>query len=119
MAGTITITGLSASEPFGERVIGPMTVTGTQVIGVTRADALASGDNTFVVPTGAVAALIAAPTNGAATLKIRTNVNSTDAGLTINGTGAPFFYPFPLTAPTSLIINSSASQTAPLNILFI
>ena len=37
MAGTFTLTGLSASEPQGERVFGPATIVGEVVIGETLA----------------------------------------------------------------------------------
>ena len=118
-AGSLTITGLSSSEPTGERVLGPVTIQGSQVIGETLALALAQGDNTVVVPAGSVACWIQAPVNGSATLTVRTNLNSADAGLPINGTGFPFIYPFPASAPSSLIINASASQATFLSIVFI
>lgn len=118
-SGTITVTGLSASEPAGEREFGPLTIVGTQVIGETLAVPLAQGDNTFSVPAASVAALIIAPANGAANLTLRTNLNSGDAGLPFNGVGAPFVYPFGSSTPSSFIINSSAAQSAPLTIAFI
>lgn len=119
MAGSITITGLSASEPAGQRSFGPLTVTGTQVIGETLEAPLASGDNTFAIPTGSVAALILTPTNGTANLTLRTSSNSGDTGLPINGAGFPFVYCFPATIPASLIINSSAAVPSPLTVAFI
>ena len=119
MSCTFTLTGLSASEPSGESVFGPITITGTQVIGEKLAVPLVLGDNTFAIPTGSVAAWIQAPVNGSAVLKLRTSANPGDTGLPINGTGNPTIYPFALPAPTSLIVNSSASQTAPLTIAFI
>ncbi len=118
-AGTLTVQGMSASEPAGQRTFGPLTITGTQVIGETLEAPLASGDNTFAVPTAAVACLIIPPTNGTAVLKLRTSANSSDAGLPLNGGGAPTLYPFPASAPTSLIVNASVSQTPPLTIAFI
>ena len=119
MAGTITVTGLSASEPAGERVFGPISIRGSQVIGETLFVPLAQGDNTFSVPTGAVAALLVGPTNGAAQLTLRTDVNSTDLGLAFNGQGSPMVYPFPTATPATLIINSSGGQSSPLSIVFI
>ncbi len=118
--GTFTVTGLSASEPTGQRVFGPETITGNQVIGETLAVPLSLGDNTFTVPAGSVAAWIQAPVNGTATLLLRTNLNSSpDLGLPINGTGFPIIYPFPLTPPSTLIINASGAVSAPTSIVFI
>lgn len=117
--GTFTVTGLSASEPTGQRVFGPETIIGTQVIGETLAVPLSLGDNTFTVPAGSVAAWVQAPVNGAATLLLRTNLNSGDTGLPVNGTGYPLIYPFPLTPPSTLIINASAAQPGPTSIVFI
>ena len=116
--GTFTISGLSASEPAGQRTFGPLTIVGSGVVGETLEVPLVNGDNTFAVPANAVAVLIIAPTNGAATLKLRTSANSGDAGLPINGVGLPMVFPF-TTAPTSIIINSSAIQAAPLTLAFI
>lgn len=118
-AGTFTITGLSSSEPTGERVLGPVTIQGSQVIGETLAISLTSGDNTVAVPSGAVAAWLQAPINGSATLTVRTNLNSTDAGLPINATGFPFIYSFPASAPATLIINASAGQPSFFSVAFI
>ncbi len=119
-AGTLTVQGSSGAGPTGQITIGPITITGTQVIGEQIVSPLASGDNTFTVPTGALAALIVAPTTGTATLKLRTNVNSGDAGLTIHGGGSPTLYAFPSSGPpTSLIINASGAQTPPINIFYI
>lgn len=119
MAGTLTISGLSAGEPAGQRVFGPLTITGTTVIDETLGIPLSSGDNTIAVPAGAVAAMIIAPTGTAATLKLRTNTNSGDAGLVINAAGFPTVYTFPATPPTSLIINASTSVSAATTIVFI
>jgi hypothetical protein len=119
MAGTFTVTGLSASEATGERIFGPISIVGTQVVGETLAASLGIGDNTFAVPAGAVAVWIQGPTNGAVTLTLRTNLNSSDAGMPINGTGNPTIYPFPLVAPSTLILNASGAQAAPLTIAFI
>ena len=119
MSGTLTISGFSGGEPQGSRTIGPVTITGTTVVEETLNVPLSSGDNTFAVPAGAVACLIIPPANGTAVLKLRTNTNSGDAGLVIPSINLPMVYPFPPTPPTSLIINSGASQTAPLTIAFI
>jgi hypothetical protein len=111
MAGTLTISGLSASEPAGQRVLGPITVQGTIVVGDTVATSLGLGDNSIDIPSGAVGVVIIPPSTGAATLKYRTSLNSSDDGLPISPT-QPFVHVFPSTAPTSVIINSNASQAA-------
>ena len=119
-AGTFTVTGLSASEPTGERVFGPVSIQGSQVIGETIAIPLSIGDNTFGVPGGAVAAWIQGPVNGSSLLTLRTNLNSGDSGLPISGTGAPTIYPFPTGgAPSSLILHSSTAQATATFIAFI
>ena len=46
------VEGLSASEPAGQRTLGPLSIPGTVIVGETLALALASGDNTITVPTG-------------------------------------------------------------------
>jgi hypothetical protein len=119
MAGSLTITGLSATEPAGQRTFGPLSIMGKVVIGETLEVPLSSGDNTFSVPVGAVACLLIPPENGTAVLKLRTSLNSTDGGLPINAGAAPFVYPFPSTPPVSLIVNSSGPQSAPLTVAFV
>ena len=58
MAGTLTVSGMSAGLLTGEKIIGPLTITGNAAIGTIIDAALATGDNSFIVPTGAVAVLI-------------------------------------------------------------
>lgn len=111
MAGTVTITGLSASEPAGQRILGPLSIQGSIVVGDTQSGALASGDNTIAIPSGAVGVVIVPPATGTATLKYRTSLNASDTGLSISPT-QPFVHVFPSPAPTSVIINASAPQTA-------
>lgn len=119
MAGSLTVTGLSTGENAGERVIGPLSVVGSTVIGESLCVPLASGDNTFAVPAGAVAALILPGSGTVATLKVRTNTNSADGGLVLSSSAVPFVYPFPSTAPTSLIINAASAVSSSLTIAFI
>lgn len=111
MAGMVTITGLSASEPAGQRTLGPLSVQGSTVIGDTPTLALVSGDNTIQIPAGAVGVVIIPPTAGAVTLKYRTSLNASDGGLPISP-ALPFVHVFPSPAPTSIILNASASQAA-------
>lgn len=118
-AGTFTITGLSSSEPTGERVLGPVVIQGQQVIGETLALSLTAGDNVVTVPQNSVAAWIQGPINGSITMTVRTNLNSSDTGLPMNATGFPLIYPFPVTGISTLIINASAGQSSFVSIVFI
>lgn len=118
MAGSLTISGLSAGEPAGQRTFGPLTIQGSTIVGETLEVLLASGDNTFAIPTGSTAVLIVPPANGSATLKLRTSSNSGDTGLPISIT-FPSVYSLPSTVPTSLIVNASGSETAALALSFI
>lgn len=119
MAGRLTVTGVSTGENAGQRVFGPLTISGATVIGETIAINLASGDNTFAVPAGAVAALIVPPANNAVTVKVRSSLNSGDAGLPINPGALPFVYAFPTVAPTSLIVNAASAISGAFTIAFI
>lgn len=119
MAGTITVSGSSSGEPAGQRVFGPLTITGQTIVGETLEVALASGDNTFTVPAGAVAAVIIPPATNTVALKVRSSLNSGDVGLPINAGALPFTYPFPAVAPTTLIVNAASSVASALTIAFI
>lgn len=108
MAGTLTVGGLAAGLLTGEKVIGPLTDTGSAVVGQIIDIPLASGDNTISVPTGATHVLIELPATNALQLKIRTNLNSGDAGMPIGPTG---WVKLPLyTGTTSVIINAAGSS---------
>jgi hypothetical protein len=117
LAGTVTITALSSSEPGGERILGPISTQGTIVIGETLAVPLVTGDNTFAVPAYSTGVVIVQPTNGSVTLTVRTSSNSGDTGLPLSPVN-PFFYTFPTAVPTSLILNSSAGQATPITLWF-
>jgi hypothetical protein len=119
MAGTFTISGMSAGEPGGERAFGPITIQGAVVIGETLSLLLNSGDNIIPVPTGAVAVMILPPQNNTATLKLRTSLNSSDGGLQLNSGLMPFVYPFPSAPPTSLYLNSQSTLSAFTTLIFI
>ena len=119
MAGTFTWAGMSAGEPAGERSFGPITIQGAVVIGESWAGPLVMGDNTIPVPTGAVAVTILPPANNTATLKLRTSLNSGDAGLPLYQGLWPTVYPFPTTPPTSIIINSASAVSAFTTVIFI
>lgn len=108
MAGRLTVTGVAQGLLSGSKVIGPVAIAGTAVIGTILDAALIVGDTTLAVPTGAVACLIVLPTSTAA-IKVRTNLNSGDTGLPIAPTG---FLVLPIAAgTTSLILNSTVAAT--------
>lgn len=110
MSGTLTITGMSAGLPGGEIISGPVTMTGSSLVGSLQSAALAVGDNTFSVPAGAVAVAIFPTGSTAATVKVRTNLNSGDAGLPVGPYSGLGFAVFPLpTGVTSVILNASQS----------
>lgn len=110
MAGTITVTGLSAGLPGGEIVSGPVTITGTSLVGELTGSSLAVGDNVFPVPSGAVAVAVFLGEAPAATVRARTNLNASDAGLPISpyaGLGCAVL-PLPV-GVSSLTLNASAT----------
>jgi hypothetical protein len=121
MSGTLTISGMAAGLPFGEEIIGPLTITGANVIDQVDGTTLNTGDNTFSAPTGSVAVLIVLGNGGvAATVKARTNLNSGDAGLPLSPFSGIGYAVFPLstTGVTSVILNASTS-VADVSLLFI
>ena len=116
---TFTISGATSADPAGGRTIGPITITNTSDVGETWQGPMATGDNTIQVPQGAIAALIVPPTTGA-TLKLRTNLNASDAGLLLSATAWPLLYTFnTFSPPTQLIINSNQTVPALLTCAFL
>ena len=112
MSGTMTITGMSAGLASGQKVIGPVTFTGLNVIGGISDASLSSGDNPFTVPSGATFVAIFLGSAPSATVKVRTNLNSTDGGLEISPYSGTGWAAFPLpTGTTSVILNSTGSLT--------
>jgi hypothetical protein len=106
MAGTLTIGGLAAGLLTGQKVIGPVTMTGSAVIGTVTDLTLASGDNTIAVPAGATAVMIELPASSVVELKLRTNLNSSDAGTPFGPSG---FVVLPVySGTTSLIVNAAS-----------
>ena len=118
MAGTFTITGMAAGLPSGEKIIGPISATGNGVIGTIIDVQLASGDNTFSIPTGAVSVLVVFPQALTQTVKVRTNADT--GGCQIAPQSAAYYavLPLPSTA-TSLILNASGAVTLTTEITFI
>ena len=118
MAGTFTVTGMAAGLQSGQKTIGPLSAIGTSVVGTIVDLALSSGDNTVSIPTGAVAALIVFPSSTSATVKVRTNLDSS-YGITLgNFSYVPWaMFGFSSSA-TSIILNSSAT-TGTIEVTFI
>lgn len=113
MPGTLTVTGMSAGLTSGYKVIGPITMTGSNTVGEITDTTLVSGDNTFTVPAGATAVLLALGQSSAVTLTVRTNLNAADAGLPMGPFGGTQWAVFPLvTGVTQIIVH--ASGTLPL-----
>jgi hypothetical protein len=110
MAGTLTIGGMSAGLPGGQVVFGPVTTTGSNPIGEVIPVSLAAGDNVVVVPAGAVAVAIFLGQAPAVTVKVRTNLNSGDAGTPIAPvSGTPWYKQDLPAGVTEVILNSSGS----------
>jgi len=121
MSGTLTVSGMAAGLPFGQWTVGPLTMTGSSIIDQVDGLTLASGDNTFTVPAGATAVLIMLGSGGVtATVKARTNLNSTDGGLPLSPFAAIGWAAFPLstTGVTSVILNATATVPS-VSIVFI
>lgn len=119
MASTLTVAGMAAGLNGGQITLGPSTISNTVAVGELIFQALASGDNTFTVPTGAVACVIWGPSNSAVVLKVRTSLNAADAGLPVNAGNVPTVLAFPATPPTSVIVNAASSTALGLTIAFI
>ena len=101
---------MAAGLVSGEKLIGPVTTTGSNLIGQIDDATLVAGDNTFAVPSGAIKVAIFLNSAPSVTVKIRTNLNSTDGGLEIAPvSGTPWFAMDLVTGVTSIILNSSGS----------
>jgi hypothetical protein len=107
MPGSLTLTGLVAGLASGEKVIGPSTMTDVSVVGQITDITLVTGDNTFAVPTGAVAVAVFLPSTNASNITFRTSANSGDSGLPINPSGPWFVIPF-AGSPTSVILHATS-----------
>lgn len=115
MPGTLTLGGMSAGLASGQKTTGPLTMTGISNVGQINDANLASGDNTFAIPSGVtVSAVVILLGTTTATVKVRTNLDSGDAGVAIApyvGAGVPFAV-LPLPAGvTSVILNANGTVT--------
>lgn len=118
MAGTLTVTGMAAGLQSGEKIIGPITATGSSTIGTIIDTALSSGDNTITIPTGAVAVLIIFPISMSATVKVRTSADTGGCSVTPQNSATFCLLPLPSTAST-VILNASSAVTLTTEITFI
>lgn len=118
MAGTVTISGMSAGEPAGQRVFGPFTITGAMVIGETLSLLLAAGDNDITVPEGAIGVIVIPPANNSAALTYRTSLNADDSGLPLDPAQVPFVHVFPSSAPSGIVLNSQGALSAFTTVFF-
>ena len=117
MAGSFTLSGLAAGLESGQKTIGPNTITGGAIIGQITDATLVSGDNTFSVPTSAIAVAIFIPASNTAALNLRTSGNLFDTGIPVNPTG-PWMV-LPLVAGTSSIVLHASTAGATVELTFI
>lgn len=119
MPGSFTISGMSAGEPAGERIFGPITMVGKAVIGETIQTNLASGSNVFTVPPEAIAVMIVPPLGNEATIKIKTSANPSDGGLPVCESANPTVFPFPAAIPTTITLIAGAATSQAVALTFI
>lgn len=121
MAGTFTVTGMSSSEPAGQRTFGPISIQGRVVVGETLSTPLSSGDNSFLVPAGAIAVWIIPPATlqAVTVMSVRSDVD-VNAASGIQWNSALPFGPWPLPAGATLvIINAAGDVLSPTTLAFI
>ena len=111
MATQWTISALAAGLPGGGQISETYTIVGSNIVGEVLTLNLASGDNTITIPPSAISVAIVPPNTNAQALKVRTNLNSGDAGLPISATDPWGPYCWRGLAPTSLIINAGGTVT--------
>lgn len=111
MAGSFTITGQSAGLLTGTKTIGPLTITGTAVVGEVLDLNLVSGDNTITIPPSAIGVWFVPPTANTQALKFRCSLDSADAGLPISATDPFGPWVWRGLSPTTIIINAAGSVT--------
>lgn len=110
MPGTLTVSGMSAGLASGEKVIGPVTTTASNTVGTIIDTTLASGDNTFTVPSGSTCVAIFLGYSPSVTVKVRTNLNVIDGGMPIAPFGGtPWFKMDLVSGVTSIVLNASGS----------
>jgi hypothetical protein len=117
MSGSLTIGGMVAGLQSGSKIIAGPTMAGNTIIGTITDRELITGDNSFEVPKEAAAVLIVFPfVIEAGECKIRTNLDSADAGLPVPSSG---FVAFPLLKTVTSIILHSSGSTGVVELSFI
>lgn len=111
MATQWTVSCLAAGLPGGQQINETYTIVGANVVGEVLSLNLASGDNTITIPPSAISVGIVPPNTNAQTLKLRTNLNSADAGISISATDPFGPWCWRGLSPTSLIINAGGTVT--------
>ena len=103
MAGQFTIAGMATGLDSGEKIVGPDTMTGSNVVGQIEDVTLATGDNIVMVPAGATKVAGFFPATATGTVNLRTNLNLLDTGFPLNASGPWFVVPL-VTGTTELIL---------------
>ncbi len=106
MAGSFTITGMSAGLQGGEKIMGPNTMSGGSTVGTILDATLATGDNIFTVPSLAVGCTIFIPSTNTSALYLRSNLDPADTGLPVNPSGPWVAWPL-VSGQTQVIIHAT------------
>ena len=116
MGASITVQSAAAvTENFGTLTIGPFTVTGT-IVPVALGLALASGNNSFTVPSGAVGAVVSPPAGNAIALKAKTTTG--DTGINIPQQTPSVFFFDTANLPATFYINAGSSSASVTQVIF-
>lgn len=111
MATQWTVSALAMGLPGGQNIQETYTIVGTNVVGEALYVNLSSGDNTITIPPNAISVGIVPPNTNAQALKVRTSLDSGDAGLPISSTDPFGPYCWRGLSPTTLIINAGGTVT--------
>jgi hypothetical protein len=108
MSGSLTIGGAVNGLLSGQKTIGPLTMTGTALVGQIDDLTLQAGANVFAVPTGAYAVMVALSPTNSQTLQVCTSLD-TAPGVTVGKSG---FVVLPLpSGASSLTITVAGAGT--------
>jgi hypothetical protein len=114
----MTLTGMSSGPTTGQKTTLLVTDIAAGTVSETVDASLVMGDNTFAVPAGASRVAITPPA-GTAVVKVRTNLNSGDAGLQVAPYSGTPFVSFALVAGTTSVILNASATVAGVEISFI
>jgi hypothetical protein len=115
MAGTLTVGGSVNGLLSGQKTIGPVTMTGTALVGQITDLTLQAGANVFTVPTGAAAVMIALSPTNSQTVKVCTSLD-TAPGVSVGPTG---FVVFPIPSGASSVTLTVAGAGPSVELSFI